>query len=56
MPYRHPQFKSERREQKRDRRRFQMVYKGRPEYLRLQVGHVLRVIAKRKEARRAERQ
>lgn len=42
MPEKHPQYKSERREQQRDRRRFQMRSNGRPEYLRLQVGSILR--------------
>lgn len=39
---RHPKFKSERRQQQRDRQRFQMRHGGRPEYLLLQVGRILR--------------
>lgn len=37
-----PEFKSERREAQRDRARWGMRVKGRPEYLRLQVGRILR--------------
>jgi hypothetical protein len=38
----HPQYKSERREQQRDRQRFQMRVGGRPEYLLMRVGGILR--------------